>query len=87
MFGHTVSSFVNATYQTKKIIIPTLIGTIINIPVSIWLAVDVGMRLNGVVLGSIISMVIIIGSTAYVVFISLSKIKRAKDNGKNIGKL
>lgn len=87
MFGHTVSSFVNATYQTKKIIIPTLIGTIINIPVSIWLAVDVGMRLNGVVLGSIISMVIIIGSTAYVVFISLFKIKRAKDNGKNIGKL
>lgn len=87
MFGHTVSSFVNATYQTKKIIIPTLIGTIANIPVSIWLAVNVGMGLNGVVLGSIVSMIITIGGTTYVVFTSLTKIKRSKDTGSAIGKL
>ena len=87
MFGHTVSSFVNATSQTKKIIIPTLFGTIVNIPVSIWLAVNVGMGLNGVVLGSIISMAITIGGTAYVVFVSLAKIKQSKENGKEIGKL
>lgn len=77
MYGYTVSSFVNATYQTKKIIIPTIIGTIVNIPVSIWLAVNIKMGLNGVVLGSIISMVIIIGSAAYVVFTFLAKIKQA----------
>lgn len=87
MFGYTVSSFVNATYQTKKIIIPTLIGTIVNIPVSIWLAVNAEMGLNGVVLGSIVSMTITIGSTAYVVFTSLIKIKRAKANGTKIGNL
>ena len=87
MFGHTVSSFVNATYQTKKIIIPTLISTVLNIPVSIWLAVNAGMGLNGVVSGSIISMIITIGSTAYVVFTSLVKIKKAKDSGGEIGKL
>ena len=87
MFGYTVTSFVNATSQTEKIIIPTVIGTMVNIPVSIWLAVNAGMGLNGVVLGSIISMSITIGSTAYVVFSSLTKIKRAKDTGSIIGKL
>ena len=87
MFGHTVSSFVNATYQTKKIVIPSLISAIINIPVSIWLSVNAGMGLNGVVLGSIVSMVIAIGCTVYVVFTSLVKIKRARDNGGEIGKL
>ncbi len=87
MFGHTVSSFVNATYQTKKIMIPTLIGSITNIPVSILLAVNVGLGLNGVVLGSIISMAITIGGTLYVVITSIMKIKRANGKGGVIGKL
>lgn len=87
MFGHTVSSFVNATYQTKKIIVPTLIGTIVNIPVSILLSVRIGLGLNGVALGSIVSMFIIIGSTAYIVIVSIVKIKRARDNGEVIGEL
>ena len=87
MFGYTVTSFVNATSQTHKIVIPTLIGTIVNIPLSIWLATNLGMGSNGVVLGSIISMLITIGSTAYVVFASLKKIKQARDAGGVIGKL
>lgn len=87
MFGYTVTSFVNATSQTQKIVIPTLIGTIINIPVSIWLATGAGIGLNGVVLGSIISMLITIGSTAYVVLASLKKIKQAGNDGSIIGKL
>ncbi|WP_196804264.1 lipopolysaccharide biosynthesis protein [Butyrivibrio sp. FCS006] len=87
MFGYTVSSFVNATYQTKKIIMSTVIGTIINIPFSIWLAVNAGFGVDGVVLGSIASMVITIGGAAYVVFKSLKKIKLATVNGREIGQL
>ncbi len=87
MFGHTVSSFVNATFQTRKIIVPTFVGTVVNIPVSIYLASNAGLWLNGVVLGSIISMFITIGCTAYVVFKSVMKIKYAKNTGSSIDKL
>ena len=87
MFGHTVSSFVNATFQTRKIIVPTFVGTVVNIPVSIYLASNAGLWLNGVVLGSIISMFITIGCTAYVVFKSVMKIKYAKNSGSSIDKL
>lgn len=58
MLGHIGTGYINATYQTKKIIIPTLIEAIINIPLSIVFAVNMGMGINGIILGSIVSLLI-----------------------------
>lgn len=56
MFIHIWSTFLSGVARIKESTIATLIGTILNIPVSIFLATNIGLGTTGVIIGSIISL-------------------------------
>lgn len=58
MLGHITTSIVNATCNTKYIIIPVLLQAVLNIPFSIFFAKTMSMGVNGIVLGSIASLML-----------------------------
>jgi O-antigen/teichoic acid export membrane protein len=58
MISTTFASFVYGISKVKLATIATVVQAVINIPVSIMLAINCGMGLNGVILGSVISMAI-----------------------------
>lgn len=58
MFNHIFSTFLSGISCIKETTIATVIGTAINIPLSIFLAKEVGIGTSGVILGSAISLTI-----------------------------
>lgn len=56
MFNHIWNTFLSGVARIKESTIAVLIGTILNIPVSIFLATNVGLGTTGVIIGSIISL-------------------------------
>lgn len=58
MSCHILSSFVTGIGEIKETTAANIIQAIVNIPVSIFCAVNLGMGVNGVILGSVVSVVI-----------------------------
>lgn len=80
IFSHNFSSFVHGISKVKLTTIACVISTIVNIPCSIFFATTCGMKLNGVILGSIISILI---TTPCYVYTTLREIRKLeKETGK-----
>lgn len=75
MLGHITGSFINAIYGTKRIIIPSIISTLINIPMSIIFSVVLGLGLSGIILGTCVSAIFMLPFQLYVFVDSLKKMK------------
>lgn len=58
MFSHNFSSFVNGIGVVNETTLAVVIQAIINIPASIFFAKNCSMGVNGIIMGSIVSMVI-----------------------------
>lgn len=56
MFNHIWSTFLSGAARIKESTIAIIIGTTLNIPVSIFLATTIGLGTTGVIIGSIISL-------------------------------
>ena len=65
MFTHVFSTFLNGISKLKESTLVMLVQTSINIPISIFCAVNLHMGVNGVVLGSIVVMSIGVMSSLY----------------------
>ena len=80
IFSHNFSSFVHGISKVKLTTIACVISTIVNILCSIFFATTCGMKLNGVILGSIISILI---TTPCYVYTTLREIRKLeKETGK-----
>lgn len=75
IFSHNFSAFVHGISKVKITTIACIIGAIGNIPVSIFLAINMKMRLNGVILGSIISLIITTSAYIYTTFKEIKKLE------------
>ena len=73
IFSHNFSAFVHGISKVKLTTIACVISALQNVPVSILLARNCGMGLNGVILGSIISL--IVSTTAYI-YTTVREIRR-----------
>lgn len=73
IFSHNFSAFVHGISKVNLTTIACLISAIINVPFSIIFAKYFSMGLNGIILGSIISLVVT--TTAYV-YTTISEIKK-----------
>ena len=73
IFSHIFSSFVHGISKVKITTVACVIGALVNIPISIALAVTFKMGLNGIILGSIISL--LINTIAYI-YTTISEIKK-----------
>ena len=80
IFSHNFSAFVHGISKVRITTIACIIGAIVNIPSSILLAVNYNMRLNGIIIGSILSL--IISTTAYVYTTIDEIIKLERKNNK-----
>ena len=58
MFANNYASFLNGVGHIKVSVIISVIGTIINIPLSVLFAHFFGMRLSGIILGSLCVMAV-----------------------------
>lgn len=58
IFSHNFSAFVHGISKVKLTTIACAVGAIVNIPCSIFFATTCGLRINGIILGSIISLLI-----------------------------
>lgn len=81
MASHIFSTFVNGIGKVKEATVAVLIEAVINVPLSIFFAVNLGMGVNGVILGSIICVTISIIVYPYVTFRELGKMKEESRNG------
>ena len=73
IFSHNFSAFVHAISKVKITTIACIISAVLNIPISIYLAVYVGWGINGVISGSILCL--IINATAYI-YTTIKEIKK-----------
>lgn len=75
MFSHVFSTFLTGISCIKETTIATVIGTILNIPASVFLAKNIGLGTSGVVLGSAVSLscTVMIGP-----YITLREIKKLR---------
>lgn len=73
MFNHIWNTFLLGVARIKESTIAILIGTVLNIPVSIFLATNVGLGTTGVIIGSIISL---LPSTILCPIITLKIVKK-----------
>ena len=73
MFNHIWSTFLSGVARIKESTIAVSIGTLLNIPVSIFLAANVGLGTTGVIIGSIISL---LPSTIICPIITLKMVKK-----------
>lgn len=77
IFSHNFSAFVHGISKVRLTTIACIIGSIVNIPTSIFMAVNLGWGLNGVVLGSVLSLVI---TTIAYVYTTIIEIRKLEDN-------
>lgn len=73
IFSHNFSAFVHGISKVKLTTIACVISAIVNIPCSIFLAIRCSMGLNGVILGSIVSLLI---TTPCYLYTTVTEIKR-----------
>lgn len=73
IFSHNFSAFVHGISKVRITTIACVISAIQNVPVSIYLACECNMGLNGIILGSIIGLVI---STSAYVFTTIKEIRK-----------
>lgn len=73
IFSHNFSAFVHGISKVKLGSIACAVGAIFNIPCSVFFAKTCGLGLNGVILGSIVSLLI---STPCYVYTTLTEIKK-----------
>lgn len=78
IFSHSFSSLVHGISKVKLTTIACVISTIVNIPCSIYFAVTCGMKLNGVILGSIVSIMITTPCYIYTAVKEIRKLEREK---------
>lgn len=76
MFSHIFSTFLTGISCIKETTIATVVGTVINIPVSVFLARYLGMGTSGVILGSAISLIVTILVAPAVTVRELRRIRR-----------
>lgn len=76
IFSHNFSAFVHAISKVRITTAACIISAVLNIPVSIYLAVHIGWGINGVISGSILCL--IINATAYV-YTTIEEIKKLGD--------
>lgn len=58
MFNHIFSTFIVGISKVKENTVMIVIGTVINIPLSIFLAQNAGLGTTGVILGSVVSSIV-----------------------------
>lgn len=73
IFSHNFSSFVHGVSKVKITTIACGVGAVINVPTSIIMAVYFKMGLNGIILGSILSLII---TTIAYVYTTIKEIKK-----------
>lgn len=73
MFSHIFSSFVHGISKLKLTTIACIVGALLNIPLSIYSSVSLKLGINGIIIGSIVSL--LISTTAYV-YTSIKEIKK-----------
>lgn len=78
MFGHIFSTFLTGISCIKEMTIATLIGTVVNIPVSIFFARNLDMGASGVILGSAISLAMTVIVAPIISIRELRKMRRNK---------
>lgn len=76
MVGHTFSTLTNGLGKITETTIAALFQAIVNIPISILLAVNAGMGVVGVIIGSVISMMIAAIVTPTVAFREIKNMKK-----------
>lgn len=79
IFSHNFSAFVHGISKVKLTTIACAIGAIVNIPCSIIFATRLGMGINGVILGSIVSLLITTPCYMYTTFREINTLARDKD--------
>lgn len=75
IFSHNFSAFVHGISKVRLTTIACIVGAVVNIPSSIYLAVRCGMGLNGVIMGSIISLIITTTAYVYTTIIEIRKLE------------
>lgn len=76
IFSHNFSAFVHGISKVKLTTIACAIGAIVNIPASIFMAVNLGWGLNGVILGSVLCLIITISAYIYTTIIEIRKLEK-----------
>ncbi len=76
IFSHNFSAFVHGISKVKLTTVACVVSAIVNIPCSIFFATSCGMRINGVILGSIISLLITTPCYIYTTFREINKMER-----------
>lgn len=76
MFSHIFSTFLTGINCIKETTIAAIIGTIINIPVSILLAKNLHMGTSGVILGSAVSLFLTVLVAPIITIRELSRMRR-----------
>ena len=73
IFSHNFSDFVHGISKVKLKTIECIVGAVLNIPTSIWFATTLKLGLNGVILGSILSLFI---TTIAYVYTTVKEIRK-----------
>lgn len=76
MFSHVFSTFLTGISRIKETTIATVVGAIVNIPVSVFLAQNVGLGINGVILGSVVSLLFTVVVAPVVALRELRKMRK-----------
>ena len=77
IFSHNFSAFVHGISKVKLTTIACVISAIVNVPCSIFLAATCAMGLNGVILGSIVSLLI---TTPCYLYTTVKEIKKMEES-------
>ena len=75
MFSHIFSTFLTGISKIKETMISTVLGTLLNIPVSVYLAKYMQLGTTGVILGSIVSIAIGIWIAPLITYRELKQMK------------
>ena len=78
IFSHNFSAFVHGIGKLGITTLACIIGALVNVPASILLAVSCGLGLNGVILGSIISLIITTAAYMYTAIIEIKKLEAGR---------
>ena len=77
MFSHNFSTFVNGIGVVNETTIAVVIQAILNIPCSVFFAINCGMGVNGIIMGSILCMCIVNVVYPYITIREFRKMKKS----------
>lgn len=75
IFSHNFSAFVHGISKVKYTTIACVISAVINVPISVFLARNCNMGLNGVILGSIVALAITLVVYIYTTIVEIKKME------------